>query len=126
MRDREILILRTGWHCQSVYEWGQHSLLGRQAGLTDEELHRIQEGADAPGWDHRDVILVRAADELHGDSCISDATWQELARTYDEQQMIEIPMLVGHYHLVAYALNSLGVQREPGVPGFDGSDGSDG
>jgi hypothetical protein len=28
-------------------------------------------------------------------------------------------MVVGHYHLVAYTLNSLGVQREPGVPGFD-------
>jgi len=27
-------------------------------------------------------------------------------------------MLVGHYHMVAYALNSLGVQREPGVPGL--------
>ena len=28
-------------------------------------------------------------------------------------------MLVGHYHMVAFTLNSLGVQREPGVPGFD-------
>ena len=28
-------------------------------------------------------------------------------------------MLVGHYHLVAFTLNTLGVQREPGVPGFD-------
>ena len=31
-------------------------------------------------------------------------------------------MLVGHYHLVAYTLRSLGVQREPGVPGFDVSE----
>ena len=51
---------------------------------------------------------------------ISDATWNELASHYDERQLIELPMLVGHYHLVAYTLNSLGVQREPGVPGFDG------
>jgi hypothetical protein len=29
-------------------------------------------------------------------------------------------MLVGQYHLVAFTLNSLGVQREEGVPGFDG------
>ena len=38
---------------------------------------------------------------------------------YDERQLIEVPMLVGHYHMVAFTLNSLGVQREPGVPGFD-------
>ncbi len=28
-------------------------------------------------------------------------------------------MLIGHYHLVSFTLNSLGVQREPGVEGFD-------
>jgi hypothetical protein len=27
-------------------------------------------------------------------------------------------MLVGHYHMVAFALNSLGVEREEGVPGL--------
>jgi len=120
IRDRELLILRTGWRCRSVYEWGQHTLIGRQAGITDDELRRIQEGPDAPGWSPADATLLRAADELHDDSCISDATWAALARHYDERQLIELPMLVGHYHLVAYALNSLGVQREPGVPGFDG------
>lgn len=119
-RDRELLILRTGWRCRSEYEWGQHVLIGRQAGLTDEELGQIQEGPDASGWKELDAGLIRAADELHDDSCISDATWNFLAHHYDERQLIELPMLVGHYHLVAYALNSLGVQREPGVPGFDG------
>ena len=28
-RDREILILRTGWNCSSPYEWGQHVAIGR-------------------------------------------------------------------------------------------------
>ena len=27
-------------------------------------------------------------------------------------------MLVGHYHMVAFTLNSLGVELEPGVEGF--------
>ena len=34
-RERELLILRTGWRCQSAYEWGQHVLIGRHCGLTD-------------------------------------------------------------------------------------------
>jgi 4-carboxymuconolactone decarboxylase len=119
-RDRELLILRTGYRCGSVYEWGQHVVIGRAAGITEDELPRIQEGPEADGWSARDAVLLRAADELHDDSCISDATWHALTAIYDEPQMIEIPMLVGHYHLVAYTLRSLGVQREPGVPGFDG------
>ena len=95
-------------------------MIGRAAGLTDDEIRRVQDGPDAPGWSADDATLLRAADELHDDSCITDATWEALAARYDQRQLIELPMLVGHYHLVAYALNSLGVQREPGVPGFDG------
>jgi len=119
-RERELLILRTGWRCRSEYEWGQHVLIGRRAGLSDEEIGRVQDGPDAPGWDPFDATLLRAADELHDDGCIADATWAVLAGRYDQRQLIELPMLVGHYHLVAFTLNSLGVQREPGVPGFDG------
>jgi alkylhydroperoxidase family enzyme len=118
-RDRELLILRTGWRCQAEYEWGQHTLIGLGAGLSDEEIQRIKAGPDAPGWDPFDATLLRAADELHDDGSISDATWAALAARYDERQLIEAAMVVGHYHLVSFVLNSLGVQREPGVPGFD-------
>lgn len=124
-RDRELLILRTGWLCQAEYEWGQHVPLGREAGLTDDELARITAGPDDPAWSEADATLLRAADELHDDACIGDATWAALAERYDERQLIEIPMLVGHYHLVAFTLNSLGVQLEPGVGGFPEPTGTD-
>jgi alkylhydroperoxidase family enzyme len=114
-RDRELLILRCGWNCRSDYEWGQHVRIAASAGVTDEEIARVPEGPDAAGWDPFDATLLRAADELHAKARISDSTWEELKGRYGEHQMIEVPMLVGHYHLVAYTLNSLGVQREPGV-----------
>jgi alkylhydroperoxidase family enzyme len=114
-RDRELMILRTGWNCQADYEWAQHVVIARRAGIGDDEIARIKDGPDAPGWEPWDATLLRAADELHGDSVLSDATWAALAANYDERQMIEVPMLIGHYHMVAYALNSLGVQVEPDV-----------
>ena len=118
-RDRELLILRTGWLCRSEYEWGQHTILARDAGVSDEEMELVKAGPDAPGWSADDALLLRAADELHADACITDATWAALAERYDERQLVEVPMLVGHYHMVAFTLNTLGVAREPGVPGFD-------
>ena len=118
-REREILILRTGWRCQSVYEWGQHVIIGRAAGLTEAEIERLKSDAGTSGWEPFDAALVRAADELHDDACITDATWATLAERYDVAQLTEVPMVVGQYHLVSFTLNSLGVQREPGVPGFD-------
>src|SRR5438270_13273993 len=54
-RERELLILRTGWHCRSSYEWGQHVLMARLSGLTDEEIARVPGGPAAPGWSAFDV-----------------------------------------------------------------------
>ncbi|MFC3226055.1 carboxymuconolactone decarboxylase family protein [Marinibaculum pumilum] len=118
LREREILILRTGWLCHSAYEFGQHTEIGRDCGLTDEEISRITEGPDAPGWSEDDRLLLLAADELRTEQRISDATWAGLARRWDRQQMMDIVFTVGNYTLVAMALNSFGVPLDAGVPGF--------
>lgn len=112
-RDREVLILRTAVNCDAPYEWAQHVLIGRAVGISDEEIDRIKEGPAA--WDGLGALLLMAADELHETSSISDSTWAALAEVYNEQQLIEVPMVVGHYHLVAFTLNSLGVQVENGT-----------
>lgn len=117
-RDRELLILRTAYRCRADYEWGQHTRIGRQAGLGDDEIGRVPGGPDADGWSPFDAALLRAADELHDGAVISEPTWAVLAERYDERQLIEVPMLVGQYHLVAFTLNSLGVEPEPGVEGL--------
>ena len=117
-RERELAILRVGWLCQSEYEWGQHVPIGKRAGLTDEEIARIPKGPRAEGWSDLDSAILRATDELHEDACIGDLTWERLAKEYDDKQLIELVMAVGHYHLVSMTLNTLGVQREEGVVGL--------
>ena len=117
-RDREILILRTGWRCRAEYEWGQHVIIGKAVGLTDEEILRITEGPNALGWDPFDAALVRTADELHDDQIVSDATWRALAERYSTQQLMDAVFAVGQYTLVSMALNSFGVQLDPSVDGF--------
>ncbi len=112
-RDRELLILRTAWRCRAGYEWGHHVAIGLQSGLTRDEIDRVPEGPDG-GWPPTDAVLLRAADELHQEQRLADATWESLRARYDEQQLVELPMLVGHYHMLAMTLNSLGVELEPG------------
>jgi alkylhydroperoxidase family enzyme len=118
-RERELAILRVGWRCNAVYEWGQHAAIGRSVGLTSDDLRRVQAGSESEGWTETEAAVLRAADECHDDACVSDSTWAVLAAHYDEAQLIELIMLIGHYHLVSFTLNSLGVQREPGVESFD-------
>lgn len=114
-RDREMLILRTGWNCAAPYEWGQHVVIARGLGFTDEEIDAIAAGPDANGLAPFDATLLRAADELHHDSSLSDGTWDALHERYDDQQMLDTVFTVGQYHLVSMALNSCRVERDDGV-----------
>jgi alkylhydroperoxidase family enzyme len=117
-RDREILILRIGWLCGAEYEWAQHTRIGKSVGLTDDDLVHIRRGPDAAGATRHDRLLLRAVDELHNDSFIGDETWDALAKTYDTKQMMDLVFAVGQYNLVSMALNTFGVQLDPGLEGF--------
>ncbi|MGB8858079.1 MAG: carboxymuconolactone decarboxylase family protein [Ilumatobacteraceae bacterium] len=111
-RERELVILRTGFVCHSGYEWAQHAAIGRIAGLTDDEIVRITVGSAAGEWGDSDRLLLQATEQLVADHFIDDATWAALAAIWSEQQLMDIVFAVGQYTLVSMALNSFGVQLE--------------
>ncbi len=118
LRDLEIVILRTGWLCRSAYTWGEHVKFGRNAGLTSQEIEWLVEGSAAQGWGERDRALVRLAEELHEDACVSDATWTVIAADFTDKQIIELLMMVGFYHEIAFLYNSMRVRLIPGNEGL--------
>ena len=122
--QRELLILRVAARRDAEYEWAQHVVIGKREGLSDDEIARIGVGPDAPGWSDLDRALLRATDELWNDAMVGDATWRELARFLKTEQLIDVVFTVGQYNLVSMALNSFGVQLDPGLPRFPaGTDG---
>ena len=66
-RDREIAILRAGFLSKSGYEWAQHVVIGKAAGLSDEELEGIRTGDSANCWNEAEKLILKTADELHED-----------------------------------------------------------
>jgi 4-carboxymuconolactone decarboxylase len=118
-RVRELLILRISWLRRSEYEFIQHVVLGRNAGLSEAELERVLLGPDAPGWDPVDADLVRCVDELHVDAQIQDATWTRLSAHFSTEQLMDIVFAVGCYDLLAKAFKTFGVQLEPGVEALE-------
>jgi 4-carboxymuconolactone decarboxylase len=117
-RDREIAILRMGWLCRAEYEWGHHAAIGMQAGLSAADIRRVAAGPTAPGWEPFESALLRAVDELHAESFISDSTWKALAARYNTEQLLDLIFTAGQYTLVSMALNSCGVQLEAGFERF--------
>lgn len=117
-RERELAILRVGWRCRAEYEFGQHTAIGREAGVTDAEISALTEPLDGHGWSDEDRALLTAVDELHDDQCITDETWGALTGRWSDQQVLDLVFTVGQYTLVSMALNSCGVRLDEGVPGF--------
>jgi len=115
-RDREILILRSARNTGCDYEFGQHVRLAAHAGLTQPEIDAIATDDEDDVLDEFDRTLLAAADELHTTASLSDTTWERLAGRYDEEALVEVPILVGNYHTIAYIVGAVGVRSEPGLP----------
>jgi alkylhydroperoxidase family enzyme len=117
-REREIVILRVGWNCQSVYEFGQHTLIGQRVGLSLREIDALTKDVAQHGWNDRDRALIKMSDELCADDCVSTSTWTELTAQWNEAELVELVMVAGMYRLVSGFLNTMGVELDADTPGW--------
>jgi 4-carboxymuconolactone decarboxylase len=113
---RELAIMRTAYNIGSAYEWAHHVEYAKAAGLSDGEIARIVRGPSASGWTEKQRAVLQAADELRREAFVSDGTWTTLAKYYDTKERIEIVYTIGGYTMTGLAINSFGIQVEPGYP----------
>jgi alkylhydroperoxidase family enzyme len=112
-RLRELLILRVAWRTRSPYEWLQHVRLGKQLGVTAEQVDAIAGRSSAAPWMPLEADLLAATDQLIDNYVIDDATWARLAEHLDKRQLMEVVFVVGSYTCLAMAFNSLRLQLDP-------------
>jgi alkylhydroperoxidase family enzyme len=115
-RQREIVILRMGWRCGAAYEFGQHTLRGRQVGLSDDEITALTLAPGEGAWDDTDAALIAYVDELYDGNAVSDATWARLAARWSPAELVELSVLAGFYWMVSGFLNTMRVEIEEGDP----------
>lgn len=115
-RERELVILRVAWGTRSVYEFGQHTLIGQRNGLSETEIASLADTLGDGDWAERDRALLEFVDELLAHETVSDERWSSVAIRWTDQQMLELVMLIGFYRMVAGFLNSVGVEPEQWLP----------
>jgi hypothetical protein len=103
-RQRELVILRMGWNCQSRYEFGQHTLMARAVGLTDDEILHLTRPPDMWPWS--------------ADDRVSEQTWLELTAHFSDSTILEYMAATLFYRAISGVLNSCGVELDEGVPGW--------
>jgi hypothetical protein len=107
-----------GWNCQAVYEFGQHTLFGRDAGLSDDEIYFTTRPLGDGAWSDADRVILQLVDDLYADDCVGDATWADATRHFNNADIIHLIATAGCYRVVSGFLNSAGVQLDEGVPAW--------
>jgi alkylhydroperoxidase family enzyme len=120
LREREIVIDRTGALTGCEYEWGVHiALFAEAARLTDEQVRATVLGkADAPCWSAAEQALIAGVDALHERASFSDAEFKALSAHYDDAKIFEIILLCGFYRTVSYLANGLDLPLEANAARF--------
>lgn len=106
-RQTELVILRVAALRECAYEFEHHSVLGKRAGVTEDDLVRVRAGSTAAGWSDTEELLLRAAEELVTTKDLTDVTWDQLRTAYHDRGALEVVLLIGHYDMLATTLMTL-------------------
>jgi 4-carboxymuconolactone decarboxylase len=112
-RLRELVILRTAYRFDGRYEWAHHIELGRDQGISAEEIAALGGDLGSLPWPPLERAALAAVDETADDGAVSDGTWATLAGHLDSAELVELVMLIAHYMMLSTVLRSLRVPLEP-------------
>jgi 4-carboxymuconolactone decarboxylase len=110
IREAAILVVAQVW--DSPYERESHEVLGRDAGLTQEEIAALRDGADPGFADKEEQVahqVVRALTSPAAD--LNDEEYATAVDVLGEQTLVELSALVGYYATLALQLR---IFRVPG------------
>jgi alkylhydroperoxidase family enzyme len=113
-RARELVILRTCARLGCEYEWGVHvAYFAERVGLTPAEVaETVHSPSGAPALTGVDRLLVDLVDALHDNGTVDDTAWTALASEFSESELLELMVLAGWYHAIAFVANGARVPLE--------------
>ena len=108
-RTRELVGCAVAAHWESGYEWYAHSRMARAAGVSDEELDQVRQGATPAGLAPEDSAALRLAGALLRDRAVDEAGYADAVTRHGEAPGAEIALLVGYYQALAGLLATVDV-----------------
>jgi alkylhydroperoxidase family enzyme len=120
LRHRELVIDRTVALCGADYEWGVHvAAYADRVGLDEDQVTSLARGrATDACWDPVDSAVIAAVDELHQTYDLGDETWETLVGHLGEDGVMDLLLLAGWYHAIAFTVRALRLPLEYGTIGL--------
>jgi hypothetical protein len=111
-KHRQACMMRVAKDCNAPYEWQIHSSIGRNVGLSEDEIAAFASDAPVTGVGPDYILLCRACDELTGAKTLTDETLTELVATFGEDLTRKYILSISVFVLMALCLNGNRVPLE--------------
>ncbi len=113
-RLRELAILQVGYSANAPYEYSHHVEIGRQNGVSDDDIRAIAEetAGRKTGLGELERAVLSAAREITNDVSLSDETFAVLDEALDREHLVDLILAISFYNGASRTLNALQVDVE--------------
>jgi len=108
---RELMILRTAQLARSEYEWHQHRIMARQAGVPEEKVADLERWRESSLFDARERAALALTEEIVAGR-VEDATHAAAMREFDRGEYVELVLTASFYVMVPRVLDAIGATAE--------------
>jgi alkylhydroperoxidase family enzyme len=115
---RELAILRVGNLLQSEYEFTKHVVIGKGTGVTMDQINDLSNWASSQKFTEVERAVLQYTDEVTLKVKVSNDTFANLKRFFDDAQIVKLTLTIGYYGMVSRVLVALEVELEPGEKAF--------
>jgi len=114
-RLRELAILQVGWLERSEYEFTHHVKIGKEFGVTDEDISGLI--AETEGKPSRleplAKVVLKGAREMARELAMSEATFAEIKNHLSDEHMVDLVLTIAFYCAVVRVLATMKIDNEP-------------
>lgn len=114
---REVAILTVGARWRSEFEFWAHTRIALDAGISQELIDEIARGQLSEDRPRPQRVVHAVAQSLLADGRVDDGLYAETVELLGEAGTVELVMLIGHYCLVSFVLNTFEVPLPGGAAG---------
>ena len=114
-RLRELAILQVGWLEKSEYEFTHHVKIGKEFGVTDEDIAGLMAETEGKrsGLEPLARAILKGAREMVRELAMSDATFAEIKKELNDEHMTDLVLTIAFYCAVVRVLATMKIDNEP-------------